>query len=147
VLVTKRAEYGIKAMVYLALNYQGAGPVPAKSIAATEGIPRVYLEQLFNRLKRKGLVMSARGPMGGYRLSERPEDTSILDIIEALDGRLSVRGGVSREECAGKSGSASEYAAGDMWEDVERDIRAFLGGISLRDLARKAAGRKGMLTV
>ena len=82
-----RTTYGLRAMVKLAENWE-RGAVPLSLIARQEKISLKYLERIFARLRRAGLVKAERGVSGGYRLSRHPVKINIYDIVEALEGRL-----------------------------------------------------------
>jgi len=83
-----KSTYGIRAMVNLAKNSKGVSLSLAK-IAEEEKISLGYLERLFSKLKKAGLVKSERGVNGGYSLTRRAEDISILDIVKTLEGDIS----------------------------------------------------------
>lgn len=103
ILPTRRTDYGIKAMLWLARA--GDGPTPAAEIAAEMGIPKGFLHQVLHTLKRSGLVTSRPGRTGGYRLSRDPGRVSMLEIIEALEGPI------ENGECAMRGGPCH-------WNDV-----------------------------
>ncbi|MFH1347500.1 MAG: Rrf2 family transcriptional regulator [Candidatus Margulisiibacteriota bacterium] len=78
-----RVQYGLQAMLELALKY-GGGPIQIADIAKNQKIPIRYLEQLLLVLKRRGVVASTRGKHGGYSLAKHPSDIAVLEIIEAF---------------------------------------------------------------
>ncbi|MFB6344498.1 MAG: Rrf2 family transcriptional regulator [bacterium] len=86
--VSSKAEYGILAMVDLALHSQ-TGPVKIRDIAERQSIPKKYLEQVLLDLKRGGLVGSSRGKNGGYTLSGNPDEITVYDILEHLEEQIS----------------------------------------------------------
>ena len=79
VKVSSRAEYGMRALVDLALHY-GEGYVQSHDIAARQGLPESYLNQIMTTLRRAGLVTSKRGPAGGHTLSRSPDAITLRDI-------------------------------------------------------------------
>ena len=85
--LSTRSTYGLLAMYALALRYP-QGPLSVSSIAEKEGISLPYLEQILNRLKKKGLVGAERGPKGGYRLVKPPEAITIGAIVRILENGL-----------------------------------------------------------
>src|SRR3989338_6563702 len=99
--LSTRGRYGVAAMLDLALQDRRR-PVSIKSISARQGISLDYLEQLFNRLRRAGLIDATRGPKGGVALSKKPSEIRIIDILDTvkeplepvycLDGLSSVKG-------------------------------------------------------
>jgi len=82
-----RVQYGLQAMLELALKY-GGGLVQISDIAKNQKVPIRYLEQLMLVLKRRGLVASTRGKQGGYSLAKHPSDVPLLTLIETLDGPI-----------------------------------------------------------
>ena len=84
--LTTKGRYAVTAMLDLALH-DAEGPVSLADIAERQGLSQPYLEQLFARLRRAGLVASARGPRGGYRLGRDAEAVSVADVIGAGGGR------------------------------------------------------------
>jgi Rrf2 family cysteine metabolism transcriptional repressor len=84
--VTSKSRYAVVAMAELARS--GDRPVPIAQIAERRGIPVQFLEQLFSTLRRDGLLHSQRGVKGGYTLARSPEEINVLEVVQALDGRL-----------------------------------------------------------
>ena len=131
--VSLRATYGIMAAVDLAMHL-GTVPVQAKLIARRQAIPVRFLEQVLHGMKKAGLVSSLRGAQGGYVLSKKPSEVSIIEILEALDGPLSPpTGGISRAE--ERRVSKQELLLGKVWEQVYRAERGVLEAISVEELA------------
>lgn len=85
--LSTRGRYAARAMYDLALH-QHNGPVSLKVISKRQGISEKYLEQLFLRLRRKGLIRSVRGPGGGYLLGKKPAKISMGEILRAVEGPL-----------------------------------------------------------
>lgn len=83
-----RTTYGLRAMIYLAKNWD-KGSVSLSSIAKIENISQKYLERLFAKLKKAGLVKATKGVGGGYRLAKKPSQVNVYDIIKTLEGRMS----------------------------------------------------------
>ena len=87
--ISKKCKYGVLASLVLAETY-GRGLLQIKDIASRKNIPRQYLEQIFNRLGSAGIVKSVRGKKGGYELAQPPERIKVIDIIEVLEGGISL---------------------------------------------------------
>lgn len=104
-------------------------------IAARQTISLSYLEQLFARLRRAGMVTGVRGPGGGYQLSRNAKDINIADIIAAVDEPL------DSTKCGGKGNCQKSQACltHDLWMGLSDQIREYLKGISLGDLLEKHA--------
>lgn len=87
--LSAKAHYGLAAMLDLADNF-GKNRLQIRQIVEQRGIPKNYLEQIFNRLVKSGLVKSVRGNKGGYELAHSPESLTVFSILEALEGRLEI---------------------------------------------------------
>ena len=133
--LSTKGRYAVMAMVDLALQAKGT-PVALNEIAQRQEISLSYLEQLFARLRRGGLVVSARGPGGGYRLARSPEETRIADIMLAVDEPIkATRCEVgSARGCLGQQGRCVTH---DLWEELGRQIHIFLNAVTLADVVNK----------
>ena len=83
--VSSRADYGVRALFDLAERY-GRGPTQSRDIAARQGIPEAYLHQVLGALNRAGFVRSTRGPLGGHELAREPDQVTLWDVLQILDG-------------------------------------------------------------
>jgi Rrf2 family iron-sulfur cluster assembly transcriptional regulator len=134
------------AMADLAAHEQGARPVSLADVAQRQEISLSYLEQLFAKLRRGGLVRSVRGPGGGYLLARSAEETRISDAILAVDEPIRAT------RC--KTGSAmgcrankSRCLTHDLWEELGNQIHIFLSSVSLADVcSRRVLGQGRILT-
>ena len=138
--LSTRGRYAVMAMVELAGRPAGA-PVTLAEIAACQQLSLCYLEQLFGCLRRAGLVVSARGPNGGYRLARPAEEVAIADILDAVEENLrATRCEPGGEGCMGEG--AGRCATHALWDELGRHIRLFLCGVSLADVVEgRVAGR------
>jgi Rrf2 family iron-sulfur cluster assembly transcriptional regulator len=130
------------AMADLARYEAGANRALALAeIAQRQEISLSYLEQLFARLRRKGLVKSARGPGGGYRLVKSAEETKIAEIVHAVDEPLRATRCDKSKGCMQKGERCLTH---DLWEDLGRRIEDYLASVSLADVVhgRLAADRQ-----
>jgi Rrf2 family iron-sulfur cluster assembly transcriptional regulator len=132
--LTTRGRYAVTAMLDLALN-AAPKPVPLGDIAERQGISLAYLEQLFARLRRGGLVASVRGPGGGYRLSEPLESISIARIIAAVDEQLDA----TRCGGSGRCQDGQQCLTHDLWTDLSARIEQFLSQHTLASLVAREA--------
>lgn len=130
--LTTRGRYAVTAMLDLALH-QGRGATALADISARQGISLAYLEQLFARLRRRGLVQSLRGPGGGYLLGRTAAQISVADVISAVDEP------VDATRCGGlKNCQAQERClTHDLWEDLSVQIYEFLRDITLERLVQR----------
>lgn len=142
--LSTRGRYAVMAMADLArhsANGSGSEPVRLSEIAARQEISLAYLEQLFGKLRRSGLVLGARGPGGGYRLAQPAAETRISDIIVAVDEPIKATRcrSDSAKGCLGRTGRCLTH---DLWEELGRQIEVFLESVTLADvLERRVLGR------
>jgi Rrf2 family transcriptional regulator, iron-sulfur cluster assembly transcription factor len=121
------------------------GPVCLAEIAARQKLSQPYLEQLFGKLRRAGLVGSARGPGGGYRLARASDAIAVADIIAAVDEPIhATRCGIGSPGCI--EGIADEAPTRcqthDLWDELGRQIQLFLQAVTLADvIAGRILGR------
>ncbi len=130
--LTTKGRYAVTAMLDLALHY-AQGAVTLSEIAGRQGISLSYLEQLFARLRRSGLVDSVRGPGGGYNLALAPGQISIAEIILAINENIDATRCGGDKNCDGEERCLTHY----LWEDLSQRIHEFLSGITLADLVNK----------
>ena len=130
--LTTKGRYAVTAMLDLALN-KNQGPITLSDISQRQGISLSYLEQLFSRLRRQGLVDSTRGPGGGYRLNRAAEEIAIAEVISAVDEN------VDATKCKGLKNCHDSRACltHQLWTDLSDEIREFLDGISLAQVLDK----------
>lgn len=128
--LTTKGRYAVTAMLDLALHYQ-QGAVTLADIARRQGISLSYLEQLFARLRRNGLVDSVRGPGGGYTLADAPSKISVAQIIIAINENIDATRCGGEKNCHGEERCLTHH----LWEDLSNRIYEFLNDISLGDLA------------
>ena len=131
--LSTKGRYAVMAMADLARREcDPSRAVALAEIAARQEISLSYLEQLFARLRRKGLVQSARGPGGGYRLARTAEATSIADIVHAVDEPLrATRCASQGKGCMLKGERCLTH---DLWEDLGQHIEGYLASVSLADV-------------
>ena len=139
--LTSKGRYAVMALADLAAHGGEARAIPLQDIAARQEISLSYLEQLFARLRRDGIVAGMRGPGGGYRLARPAADVAIAEVIVAVDEPIKTtrcRDG-SLKSCQGKVGRCIAH---DLWDELGRQIHVFLAGVSLEDVvARRVIGR------
>jgi len=135
--LTTRGRYAVTAMLDLALHQQH-GPVSLAEIAHRQGISLSYLEQIFARLRRHGLVCSTRGPGGGYRLGRDAGAISVADVIGAVDETVDATRCGGMENCQGEERCLTH----DLWHDLSHQIQDFLSGIDLAQLVARRSVRE-----
>lgn len=127
--LTTKGRYAVTAMLDLAMH-EAAGPVSLADIAERQDISLSYLEQLFGKLKRAGLLASVRGPGGGYRLAVESSDVSVSDIITAVGE------GIDATRCGGAGDCRDGHICltHNLWADLSARIDGFLREIDLASL-------------
>lgn len=139
-ILSTKGRYAVMAMVDLALQPQ-AKPVGLATIADRQEIPLAYLEQIFARLKRAGLVKSVRGPGGGYQLARAGEAITIAEIMQASEEVMEM----ARCKTAGHQGCMSPKTrclTHDLWEGLAAQIHGYLGSITLADVVGRNVGKQ-----
>ncbi len=139
--LSTKGRYAVMAMADLAGNAGEGKPVALADIAQRQDISLSYLEQLFAKLRRGGLVSSVRGPGGGYRLSRPSTELRIADIIVAVDEPIAAircKPGSSK----GCTKTGGRCVTHDLWEELGQQIHVFLSSVSLADVVeRRVLGR------
>lgn len=130
--LTTKGRYAVTAMLDLCFH-DAEGPVNLAEIASRQEISLAYLEQLFAKLRKKGLVESSRGPGGGYRLKRSPGEVSVADVINAVDEQVDATRCGGQENCQGDLRCLTH----DLWEDLSNHISAYLDGITLAELVQR----------
>jgi Rrf2 family iron-sulfur cluster assembly transcriptional regulator len=128
--LSTRGRYGARFMVDLAIHGT-EGPVLLKDLAKRQGISVKYLEQLVGPLRKAGLVTSKRGVRGGFQLSRPPEEIKMLDVVEAVEGSLSLVECVVHPDGCPRS---TECITKEVWAKAASAIRDVLAGITLADM-------------
>ena len=123
--LSTKSRYAVTSLLDLVMHSE-QGPVSLSDISIRQGISLSYLEQLFAKMRRNNLVVSTRGPGGGYSLGGTPEQVCIADVINAVDEELSV---------ANESGTAYEPCLTEiLWQELSDEIENYLTTISLADM-------------
>lgn len=134
--LTSRARNAVAAMADMAA-YGNQAPVPLSDIAVRQGLSLAFLEQIFVRLRKAGLVESRRGAGGGYLLSRGPEELTVSDIVRAVDEEIRSTACVPGET-TGCTGTSARCLTHHLWSGLDREIETYLDGISLADIAARA---------
>lgn len=159
--LTTKGRFAVTAMLDLAMNEaqnteaqiskvnadskstQAIKPVTLAGISERQSISLSYLEQLFSRLRRQGLVKSVRGPGGGYKIAKSHADISIAEIISAVDEQIDATQCGGHENCRDEGRCMTH----DLWASLNAKILDYLDGISLADMvASQRSGQKILIT-
>ena len=136
--LTTKGRYAVTAMLDLAIHAR-QGPVSLNDISGRQAISLSYLEQLFAKLRRNGLVESIRGPGGGYRLSRQDHEINVAEIVDAVNETIDATRCNKKGDCQ----DGEECLTHHLWMDLSDQIHGFLSGISLNHLV----GRRETLEI
>ncbi|CAN4273341.1 COG1959 Predicted transcriptional regulator [Methylophilaceae bacterium] len=153
--LTTKGRFAVTAMLDLALHESLAHdamangclpseikPVTLAGISERQRISLSYLEQLFSRLRRQGLVSSVRGPGGGYKLAKNYTDISVADVITAVDEQIDATQCGGHENCRDEGRCMTH----DLWATLNSRILDYLGGISLADMVAAQKNKQAAAT-
>lgn len=142
-----KARYAVMAMVELAQRPPGV-PVTLAELAQAQEITVPYLEQIFSKLKKHGLVRSVRGPGGGYALAKPAADIPISDVIQAVDESLEMTR-CKNDSHKGCMSTRARCLTHNLWHGLEQQIYTYLNGVTLADVikGRITDGRRQMTEV
>lgn len=132
--LSTKGRYAMVALVDLAMVREG-DLTSLSDISKRQDISLPYLEQLFVRLRRGGLVTSVRGPGGGYRLAKSPKDLRVSEIFEAVDETVSAMH-VGAGASGGISGSRAQSLSNRLWESLSAQVFVFLHQTTLEDVVK-----------
>jgi Rrf2 family transcriptional regulator, iron-sulfur cluster assembly transcription factor len=124
--LSTKGRYAVTAMLDLAIHHE-EGAITLADISGAQGISLSYLEQLFARLRKNGLVEGIRGPGGGYHLSRPPEEISVADVIDAIGE------GIDVTLCSGKTDcqEGERCLTHELWQQLGSKIHEFLESVTL----------------
>jgi Rrf2 family transcriptional regulator, iron-sulfur cluster assembly transcription factor len=138
--LSTRSRYGIRAVFDMAYHSQGQ-PMQIRDISERQGLTPRYLEQIFQRLKKAGLVRSIRGPRGGYYLTRPPEKISVSEVIRAAGEKMEpvfcVASDPGREKCPRESVCVARL----IWGEARVAIENYLGSITVAQMCALAQNR------
>ena len=135
--LSTKGRYGVTAMMDLAIH-DNAGPVTLADISQCQGISLSYLEQLFAKLRKSGLVEGVRGPGGGYRLSRKADQINIADIISAVDEKVDITNCNKEGNCQ----DGERCLTHELWIELSNRLYEFLEGITSDNLT--STGSQGL---
>lgn len=131
--LSSKSRYAVMAMMDLALHEQ-QGPVTLTDISVSQGISLSYLEQLFSRLRRSGLVQGMRGPGGGYRLAKTASEITMADIVSSVDEQTRVAPSWTPK---GELGLSEPYLTHQLWREVSGRMFDFLEQMTLAEFTER----------
>jgi len=138
--LTSKGRYAVTAMLDLALHSEN-GPVTLAAISERQGISLSYLEQLFTRLRKHGLVSSTRGPGGGYSLSRSAAEIPVAAVVTAVDESVDATRCGGRGDCH----DGRRCLTHDLWTELSDQIHVFLSEISLGQLVEQGRAKQSAM--
>jgi len=135
--LTSKGRYAVTAMLDLALQVD-KGPVTLAGISERQGISLSYLEQLFTRLRKHGLVSSTRGPGGGYSLSRPAREIAVAEVVTAVDESVDATRCGGRGDCQ----DGKRCLTHDLWAELSDQIYSFLNEITLGQLVDQGKAKQ-----
>ena len=136
--VSAKGEYALRALLDLA-QHGGHGLRPIQEVAARQGIPQRYLEQVLLQLRRAGLLEARRGSAGGYRLRRPTDQVTVGEVLRAVEGSMPRAEGVppGRGPVFGAAADLTE-----LWRDIDEAVSGVVDHVTLEDLRRRAEERR-----
>ncbi|MBJ7457188.1 MAG: Rrf2 family transcriptional regulator [Thermoleophilia bacterium] len=128
ITITEKSRSAVLALTELAQR-GSSGPVPILEVAEARAIPLHFLEQIFAGLRRAGILQSQRGVKGGYSFRRLPAEVSILEVVEAVDGRISPPGGPHAEA----------HGSETVWTEARATLSELLAGLTIADMQEREA--------
>ncbi len=136
--LSAKGEYAVKALLDLALH-GGGDLTPIQDIAARQGIPQRYLEQVLLGLRRAGFLVSRRGSAGGYRLARTADQITVGAVLRAVEGTENADGG-RRSDRGPHADDAGDLA--DLWREIDLAVSGVIDRVTVEDLRRRAEERR-----
>lgn len=140
--LSTKGRYGVRLMIDLAAHY-GEGPILLREIAKREEISEKYLSNLVNPLKATGLVEATRGVHGGYVLAKSPDEITMQEIVEVLEGPLCLVDCVERRTACSRT---SRCIAHDLWKETAEGMAQVLRKYTLADMVARQRAKRDSLT-
>jgi Rrf2 family transcriptional regulator, cysteine metabolism repressor len=131
--ISTKSRYGTRAVLEIALN-QNEKNLTRKQISQNQGIPSSYLENILIGLKSKGIIRTIRGPKGGYELAIKPEDITVFQIVEILEGSSNTIPCLDdKDECL----RSSICVTRGVWDNLNKIQENFLKEVTIKDLVQQ----------
>ena len=132
--LTTKGRYAVMALADLA-KFDPKGPVSLRDISLRQGISLLYLEQIFLKLKKNKIVVSARGMNGGYNLNKDASEIKISEVLNAVDEKVKTIG-CTKESKKGCNGKSAKCITHNLWDELELHINDFFNKKNLGDLIK-----------
>ena len=138
--LSTKSRYGLRALFDISYN-SGMLPTQIQDISRRQSISPRYLEQIFQSLKKKGILKSKRGPQGGYCLAKPPEEITVREILQATEGDISLVDCVSgKKRKKGECEFDGSCVTQTVWQEAGARLDDYFAGITLKTLCERAQG-------
>jgi len=135
--LSTQSRYGVRAIFDIAYHSEGLG-TQVKDISRRQGISQRYLEQIFQKLKKAGIVGSKRGPTGGYFLGKKPEDITLGEVIRITEGGINPVRCVSAEDSRQPCERSGECVTQIVWNEAGKRLGDYFDSVTVKDLCKLA---------
>lgn len=135
--LSTQSRYGVRAIFDIAYHSEGL-ETQVKDISRRQGISQRYLEQIFQKLRRAGVVGSKRGPSGGYFLGRKPEDITIGEIVQITEGSINPVRCVEAKDSTQPCERSGECVTQIVWNEAGKRLREYFESVTIRDLCASA---------
>ena len=135
-------QYGVRSLSDIAYHSEGS-PVQLKDISERQDVPPKYIGQIFLKLKKGGIVKSVRGPTGGYFLTRRPDETTVGDVIRAIDGKSIqlVNCEADKQELKKSCERLQKCVVSEIWDEASKILMDYFESVTLEQLCERARKR------
>lgn len=132
--ISNKTTYGLRFMLNLSVSFNNESFIKLPDVSKAENISEKFLESIVSLIKAKGLIKVKRGTTGGYQLAKSPEQISILEIFEALEGPVNLSEPIDR---ISPSDELNKYVIHSLWNELNKNITIFLKYKTLADLVKE----------
>ena len=138
--ISTKGRYGLRILLDIALYRVGDKPRMIREIASNQKISEKYISRLIIELRKAGMVKSIRGSKGGYRISREPKEITLLDVVEVMEGPVSIVDCVSARDCCPRIASC---VTREIWTELNNQIREALQKITLQEIIDRYRAKNG----
>ncbi len=135
--LSTQSRYGVRAIFDIAYHSEGLA-TQVKDISRRQGISARYIEQIFQKLKKAGIIGSKRGPLGGYFLNKRPEEITIGEIVHVTEGNINPVLCLSQEDSSKPCEKSGECVTRIIWDEAGNRLKGYFDSVTIKDLCKKA---------
>jgi len=136
--ITTRGRYGLRAVLKLTVSDKGK-PISIRELSESEDISPEFLEQIFFKLRKAGIIKSTRGPGGGFQLNKSPEEITVKEIFDAVGEEISLTPCTSDTDPRSPCERADDCISRKMWEATSRHFNDYFGTITVQSILEKDA--------